>query len=90
VAHSYAGIPVIEGAAGLPNVQRVIYVAAFVPDVGESMYTMRGFPVPDSVEGLMIMPGISETWLKVGTMRLIQTRSSYDPPGGPSQASLAP
>ena len=27
-------------------------MAAFVPDVGESMYTMRGFPVPDSVEGL--------------------------------------
>src|SRR5690349_3329275 len=44
VAHSYAGIPVTEGAVGLPNVQRVIYVAAFVPDVGESMYTMRGFP----------------------------------------------
>jgi hypothetical protein len=27
-------------------------VAAFVPDVGESMYTIRGVPVPDSVEGL--------------------------------------
>jgi pimeloyl-ACP methyl ester carboxylesterase len=52
VAHSYSGIPVTEGAAGLPGVQKVIYVAAFVPDVGESMYTIAGVPVPNSVEGL--------------------------------------
>ena len=52
VAHSYGGIPATEGAADLPNVQRLIYLAAYVPDVDESMYTLHGMPDPDSVEGL--------------------------------------
>lgn len=52
VAHSYAGLPVTEGADGLSNVRRLVYVAAFVPDVGESMYTIRGVPLPASTEGL--------------------------------------
>ncbi|MFD6531007.1 alpha/beta fold hydrolase [Streptomyces sp. NPDC060184] len=52
IAHSYGGIPATEAVAGLPRVRRLIYVAAFVPDVGESMYTMVGAPEPDAVEGM--------------------------------------
>lgn len=52
VAHSYGGIPVTEGAAGLSNVRNVIYLAAFVPDVDESMFTIVGLPDPESKEGL--------------------------------------
>ncbi|GAA3055340.1 alpha/beta hydrolase [Pseudonocardia yunnanensis] len=52
VAHSYAGIPATEGAAGLPDVRRLVYLAAYVPDVDESMYTLHGAPAPDSAEGL--------------------------------------
>jgi pimeloyl-ACP methyl ester carboxylesterase len=52
VAHSYGGIPATEGTAGLPNVQRLIYLAAYVPDVDESLYTLHGMPDPDSAEGL--------------------------------------
>ncbi|WP_433286506.1 alpha/beta hydrolase [Pseudonocardia sp. CA-142604] len=52
VAHSYGGIPATEGAAGLPSVQRLIYLAAYFPDVDESMYTLHGMPDPDSAEGL--------------------------------------
>jgi pimeloyl-ACP methyl ester carboxylesterase len=52
VAHSYGGIPATEGAAGLPKVQRLIYLAAYVPDVDESMYTLHGMPDPDSAEGV--------------------------------------
>ncbi len=52
VAHSYGGIPVTEGAAGLPNVRNVIYVSAFVPDVDESMFTLLGIPDPETKEGL--------------------------------------
>ncbi|MFG1994911.1 alpha/beta fold hydrolase [Actinoplanes sp. NPDC048988] len=53
VAHSYGGIPVTEAAAG---VERVIYLAAFVPDVGESMYTMLGMPQPADGSGLFPLP----------------------------------
>ncbi|MEU4422476.1 alpha/beta hydrolase [Actinoplanes sp. NPDC024001] len=52
LAHSYGGIPVTEGAAGLANVERIIYLAAFVPDVGESMFTLLGLPDPAETDGL--------------------------------------
>lgn len=52
VAHSYSGLPVTEGAVGLPNLRHLVYVAAFVPDVGESMYSIVGVPEPESTEGL--------------------------------------
>lgn len=42
VAHSYGGIPVTEAVATLPNVTGIIYVAAFVPDVGESLAVLAG------------------------------------------------
>ncbi|MGW0856923.1 alpha/beta hydrolase [Streptomyces sp. NPDC002690] len=52
VAHSYGGVPATEAVAGLPGLRQLIYVAAFVPDVGESMYSMLGAPEPDAVEGM--------------------------------------
>ncbi|MFF5083970.1 alpha/beta hydrolase [Actinoplanes sp. NPDC000266] len=54
VAHSYAGIPVTEAAAG---VERVIFLAAFMPDAGESMYTLLGMPAPAEIPaGLFPLP----------------------------------
>ncbi|MEV4241596.1 alpha/beta hydrolase [Nocardia sp. NPDC049737] len=35
IAHSYGGVPATEAACGLENVAGVIYVAAFVLDVGQ-------------------------------------------------------
>ncbi|MFC0506596.1 alpha/beta hydrolase [Micromonospora costi] len=52
VAHSYGGIPATEGVAGLPGARRLVYLAAYVPDVGESMHTLHGVPDPDSADGL--------------------------------------
>lgn len=52
LAHSYGGIPATQGAAGLSNVQQLIYLAAYVPDVGESMFTIHGIPDPDDTDGL--------------------------------------
>ncbi|WP_165947158.1 alpha/beta hydrolase [Micromonospora sp. 15K316] len=52
VAHSYGGIPATEGLAGLTNVRHLVYLAAYVPDVNESMFTLHGMPDPDSTEGL--------------------------------------
>ncbi|MEV4756804.1 alpha/beta hydrolase [Micromonospora sp. NPDC049559] len=52
VAHSYGGIPATEGVAGLPNVQHLVYLAAYVPDVDESLIALHGAPDPESSEGL--------------------------------------
>lgn len=51
LAHSYGGIPATE-AAGRPGVEHVVYLAAYVPDVDESMFTIHGMPDPDSTDGL--------------------------------------
>jgi pimeloyl-ACP methyl ester carboxylesterase len=45
-AHSYGGAVVSNGAAASPNVKALVYVDAFVPDVGESVLQLLG---PDSV-----------------------------------------
>jgi pimeloyl-ACP methyl ester carboxylesterase len=52
LAHSYGGIPATQGAVGLPNVKQLIYVAAYVPDTGESMFTIHGVPDPEDTDGL--------------------------------------
>ena len=44
VAHSYGGIVATEGAAG---VEHIVYVAAFMLDVGESLYAAVGGQAPD-------------------------------------------
>ncbi len=36
VGHSYAGTVISEAAANQPNVKGLVYVSAFIPDVGES------------------------------------------------------
>jgi pimeloyl-ACP methyl ester carboxylesterase len=52
LGHSYGGIPITEAAAGAANVTRLIYLAAYMPDKGQSMYTLHGLPDPDDVTGL--------------------------------------
>ncbi|PZG17722.1 alpha/beta hydrolase [Nonomuraea aridisoli] len=52
VGHSYGGIPVTEAAAGARNVQRLIYLAAYMPDKGQSMYDIHGVPEPEDMSGL--------------------------------------
>ncbi|QYN18952.1 alpha/beta hydrolase [Amycolatopsis sp. DSM 110486] len=46
-AHSYGGIPVTQALSGASNVQRIVYLAAFQLDVGESMLSsIGGTPLP--------------------------------------------
>jgi pimeloyl-ACP methyl ester carboxylesterase len=42
VGHSYGGAVVSQGAAGLPNVQSLVYVCAFQLDIGETMLNVAG------------------------------------------------
>jgi pimeloyl-ACP methyl ester carboxylesterase len=39
VGHSYGGAVITNAARGVPNVRALVYVAAFVPDAGESIAT---------------------------------------------------
>jgi pimeloyl-ACP methyl ester carboxylesterase len=42
VAHSYGGIVVAEAAAGLPAVHRLVLVASYLPEPGESLASFTG------------------------------------------------
>jgi pimeloyl-ACP methyl ester carboxylesterase len=47
VAHSYGGIPATEALVGADNVERIVYVSAFLLDVGESLLSsIGGVPPP--------------------------------------------
>ncbi|GAA3773747.1 alpha/beta hydrolase [Plantactinospora mayteni] len=41
VAHSYGGIVITNAAAANPNVKALVYVAAFVPDQGETLLGLQ-------------------------------------------------
>jgi pimeloyl-ACP methyl ester carboxylesterase len=56
VGHSYGGAPVTEFAGrGTDKVTHLVYLAAYQLDVGESLYSIHGAPVPDDVSG--VVPG---------------------------------
>ncbi|WKU49051.1 alpha/beta fold hydrolase [Streptomyces sp. VNUA116] len=52
VAHSYAGQPATVAAAHDRRIVRLVYLAAYQLDAGESTYGFHGIPVPDPVEGI--------------------------------------
>lgn len=69
VGHSYGGPVITEAANGIPNVQALVYVAAFAPDIGESSQTLStqfpgstlgaalvSIPRPDGSQDLYIRP----------------------------------
>jgi pimeloyl-ACP methyl ester carboxylesterase len=41
VGHSYGGIVITGAAAGNPNVQALVYIAAFAPDAGDTLGTLN-------------------------------------------------
>jgi pimeloyl-ACP methyl ester carboxylesterase len=67
VGHSYGGAVISNAARGVPNVQALVYIAAFAPDTGESLETLvnqnpgtmivpanldvRQYPLPGGGEG---------------------------------------
>ncbi|RKR88942.1 pimeloyl-ACP methyl ester carboxylesterase [Micromonospora pisi] len=46
VAHSYAGAPVTEALSAAENVLRIVYLAAFQLDVGDSLFSSAGGVAP--------------------------------------------
>jgi pimeloyl-ACP methyl ester carboxylesterase len=58
VAHSYGGVAASEGAADLPNVRHIVYLAAFQLDIGESILDACGGRPPDwwNIHGDTVLP----------------------------------
>ncbi|MEV0259943.1 alpha/beta hydrolase [Streptomyces sp. NPDC050617] len=58
VGHSYGGFPVTQAAGDHPNVTRLVYLAAYVPEEGEYTRGMHGAPQTDDLEGSV--PGFED------------------------------
>ncbi|HEV2517698.1 MAG TPA: alpha/beta hydrolase [Devosia sp.] len=55
VGHSYGGLVITEAANGNANVKALVYVAAFIPEVGESAFVLSG-KFPGSTLGDALQP----------------------------------
>jgi pimeloyl-ACP methyl ester carboxylesterase len=57
VAHSYAGMPATQVAALSPDkISQLIYLAAYVPYAGESVFGIHGLAIPADVTGTVPVP----------------------------------
>ncbi|MFG2925646.1 alpha/beta hydrolase [Streptomyces sp. NPDC048305] len=56
VAHSYGGIPVSQAVAESSNVVRLVYLAAFQLDAGESLLGYVGAPAPSEAPQMQPVP----------------------------------
>jgi len=81
VAHSYGGVPVTE-AGDHPAVERIVYVAAFALDAGESVIASMGGSLPE-------VWGIADGQLTMGRSRdeRVDLIAADMPPGVPREAS---
>jgi pimeloyl-ACP methyl ester carboxylesterase len=81
VAHSYGGVPVTQAGAH-PAVQRIVYVAAFALDSGESVLSSMGGVAPP-------FWGVGEDQVTLGHSRdeRIDMIAADMPPGVPRAAS---
>jgi pimeloyl-ACP methyl ester carboxylesterase len=59
--HSYGGMVVTHAAAGREDVRRLVYLCAFMPDTGESLYALTGGPGPwmDVLEDGRTLPDLA-------------------------------
>ncbi|MFI0843064.1 alpha/beta hydrolase [Mesorhizobium sp. IMUNJ 23232] len=55
VGHSYGGAVITE-AGGLPNVQSLVYLAAFAPEAGESVFDLATAPTPGEDKAPLLPP----------------------------------
>ncbi|MFD7136691.1 lipase family alpha/beta hydrolase [Streptomyces sp. NPDC059894] len=56
VGHSYGGAVITNAAAGDPDVKALVYVAAFVPDAGESPAELSARKVEHPIDPLPVQP----------------------------------
>ncbi len=58
VGHSYGGAVITNAATGNPNVKALVYIDAFIPDLGEDILHLAGADslIPQSIEFKGIPP----------------------------------
>jgi pimeloyl-ACP methyl ester carboxylesterase len=57
LAHSYAGMPATEIATLRPKkISQLIYLAAYVPHTGDSLFDIHGMAIPEDVTGMVPVP----------------------------------
>lgn len=56
VAHSYGAVPVTQAVADATRVTRIVYLAGYQLDVGESVFGFHDEPVPDDADGFLPVP----------------------------------
>jgi pimeloyl-ACP methyl ester carboxylesterase len=79
VAHSYGGAVITNAATGNPNVKALVYVAALIPDAGETGSDLLKFPgsmivLPDSPDATVTarpFPGGVDFYVNAGPFRKI-------------------
>jgi len=55
VGHSYGGAVITNAAAGNPNVKALVYIAAFAPDAGESVFNLISRQEAQTIPGLPLV-----------------------------------
>jgi len=91
--HSYGGFVITNAAIGAGNVRALVYVDAFVPDEGETVFQILGgsgsaLDVPDPTTVLDIAgypggpEGDAEAFLKPDTVHTSSPRTCRRPTGG--------
>ncbi|MEO8261641.1 MAG: alpha/beta hydrolase [Pseudolysinimonas sp.] len=83
IGHSYGGVPITQ-AGDHPNVERVVYVAAFAPDAGESVVEALGGQLPPTW-------ATADGQVSLGADRAdrIEIIAADFPPGAPREAAEA-
>jgi pimeloyl-ACP methyl ester carboxylesterase len=67
VAHSYGGFVITNAATGNRNVKALVYIDAFVPDVGQSLLDLQADTCIDPNTALTFVPsagGVVDTYLR--------------------------
>jgi pimeloyl-ACP methyl ester carboxylesterase len=70
--HSYGGMVITEAAAGHPSVTHLAYLAAVVPDIGESLLELASGNDPTALAGVFttLYEPQGEDWLGAGSRGL--------------------
>jgi len=69
VAHSYGGFVATNAATGNPNIRALVYVDAFVPDLGQTLADLTAGSCVDPATALEPVPsagGVVDVYLRIG------------------------
>jgi len=68
VGHSYGGLVITEAASGNANVKALVYVAGFIPDQGESAFTLStkfpGSTLGDALQPVPLADGNADLYIQ--------------------------